>query len=301
MDFVAQPLVLCVGRNSVDIGLDVDLELLRADGKQRSGPANVTVGGQCVNAAVTLAGLGAQVAYAGVIGESDGGDMVKSFLADRNVDFSLSALVPDTPNASAYVLVDGRTGERTIIESAPDLYPALGPVVLPAQCGYVYFDGNELPASHDIAGQAQQAGIPTLTDMEVLTEDTLALLRSVDTAIVPLPIAVELAGTDDRQLMLRMLTALGPDRVAITMGEQGAVGRDAEGIVHDIAPVPCAVTDTTGAGDAFHAGFLFADSNGLAFPKALAFAARVASLKCETRGPSTDADALAELALTLQD
>ena len=296
---VEQPHVLCVGRNSVDIGLDVDLELLRADGKQRSGAAHITVGGQCVNAAVTLAGLGAQVSYAGVIGESDGGEMVKSFLASRNVDFSPSALVPHMPNASAYVLVDSRTGDRTIIESAPDQYPVLGQVVLPAQCDYVYFDGNEFPASNDIAGAARQAGIPTLMDMEVMNEATLALLSSVDTAIVPLPVAAEIAGTGDTRLMLKMLAALGPGRVAITMGAQGAIGLDAEGNQHDIPPVPCAAIDTTGAGDAFHAGFLFADSKGLAFHKALAFAAHVASLKCKTRGPSISADALVEIALTL--
>jgi len=122
--------------------------------------------------------------------------------------------------------------------------------------------------------------------------DTLALLRNVDTAIVPLPVAAEISESDDKRRMLKTLTDFGPSRVAITMGENGAVGVDAEGNEFAISPAPCRVVDTTGAGDAFHAGFLFADAKGVAFPRALDFAAKVASLKCETAGPSVGTEAL---------
>lgn len=295
METAGQPHVLCIGRNSVDIGLAVDLGMLRADSKQRTGPASISVGGQCINAAVTLAGLGARVSYAGIIGDDEGGSMVKSFLADRNVDHSLSAVVPGTPSARAYVLVDAGTGERTIVESAPDDYPVLGDIMLPADSDYVYFDGYECPASLHVAALAREAGLPTLMDMEVLTPDTLSLLQAVDTAIVPQHVAAEIAASHEIRPMLKALAALGPKRVAVTMGENGAMALEAEGAEFHVPPAPCVAVDTTGAGDAFHAGFLYADSRGASFSRALEFAASVAGLKCQTPGPSADPAELSAL------
>ena len=50
--------VLCVGRNSLDLVFSVDLAAIQAEGKQRTAVQVLLAGVQCVNAAVTLAGLG---------------------------------------------------------------------------------------------------------------------------------------------------------------------------------------------------------------------------------------------------
>ena len=93
--------------------------------------------------------------------------------------------------------------------------------------------------------------------------------------------------------MLEKLVALGARRAAVTMGAEGAVGLDGAGALCRVDAVPPEkIVDTTGAGDAFHAGFLFADISGAGFEAALRFGAEVAAVKCAHAGPSSPPDAL---------
>lgn len=291
--------VLCVGRNSVDYIFSVDLGHVRPDAKQRTGDPAIFVGGQCVNAAVTLAALGAPVAYAGVVGDDASGERVTGFLASRGIDCRAVEHAPQMANASAYILVDRTSGERSIVETAAVAWPAYGasvPEEVWAAISHVYFDGHETVASLAIAREAARRGIPTLTDAEVVTTDSLALLRSVDTAIVPKSVAAEIAGSDAPETMLAALAALGVRRSVVTMGADGAIGALERQEIVTVPAEKCQVIDTTGAGDAFHAGFLRADMGGASFEQALVFATRVAALACSIPGPSAGPAALAGLA-----
>ena len=57
--------------------------------------------------------------------------------------------------------------------------------------------------------------------------------------------------------------------------------------------------DTTGAGDAFHAGYACALARGEPFPRALRFGAAVAALKCRAWGGRAGLPTLAETAAFL--
>ncbi|ABS62603.1 PfkB domain protein [Parvibaculum lavamentivorans DS-1] len=290
--------VLCVGRNSLDLVFNVELARLRPDSKQRTSDPAVLVGGQCVNAAVTLAGLGCAVSYAGVVGGDAGAERVLAFLQERGIDCAAVETAAGMANPCAYIMVDAKTGERSIVETAPDSFPRFtGRIAekLWAVTSSVYFDGHEEDASIAIAAEAARRGVPTLTDAETLTEGTRELLSLADTAIVPGAVAMELAGSDRPDDMLRALAALGGTAHVVTLGEEGAFGAVAGGTTHRVPAFPCNAIDTTGAGDAFHAGFLFAKMAGAAFPDAMTFAARVAAKACEVRGANLDARTLALL------
>ena len=292
--------ILCVGRNSLDIVFGVDLAQLQPDSKQRTSDPARLVGGQCVNAAVTLAGLGCAVSYAGVTGDDAGGRRVLAFLKERHVDCSTVETAKGMANPCAYIMVDRATGERGIVETAPEGFPRFsGNIADEIWNGIssIYFDGHEVDASVAIAAEAARRGVPTLTDAEVLTGGTQELLSRVGTAIVPRTLAASLAGSDLPEDMLRALAELGGRVHVVTMGEEGAAGAVAgSDAIHLVPAVPCEAIDTTGAGDAFHAGFLFADLAGAPFPEAMKFAARVAAAACEVRGASLGAEALAALA-----
>jgi len=291
--------VLCVGRNSLDLVFGVDLARLQPDSKQRTSDPALLVGGQCVNAAVTLAGLGCAVAYAGVIGDDAAAARVRGFLEERGVDCSPAETAHGMAAPCAYIMVDRATGERAIVETAPPDFPSFSGRVaedLWNRTLSVYFDGHEVEASVAIAVEAARRGIPTLTDAEVLTDGTRELLARVNTAIVPRALAVDLAGSSAPEDMLRALAELGGTAHVVTMGEEGAVGAIAGEAVHFVPAFGCTAIDTTGAGDAFHAGFLFAGLAGAAFPDAMAFAARVAAAACEVKGANLGVDRLAALA-----
>lgn len=77
--------------------------------------------------------------------------------------------------------------------------------------------------------------------------------------------------------------ARGAMLAVCTLGAEGAVAVDAEGVVHRAAAVPVAVVDTNGAGDAFLAGVLDAHLSGRSVPEALEAGARSASTVLSTR------------------
>jgi fructoselysine 6-kinase len=79
----------------------------------------------------------------------------------------------------------------------------------------------------------------------------------VDVAIRSLPSVTDQAddAIDEAIDQARLIQALGPRLVAVTMGAGGAVVLDGERVVHAPAP-PTAVVDTLGAGDAFIARLL---------------------------------------------
>ena len=114
--------------------------------------------------------------------------------------------------------------------------------------------------------------------------DTLGALT--DNLIAPWQTVPQLVEHHDIVEALRAVRALGPSNVVATMGVKGAAGL-AEGADRPefVAAVACDVIDTTGAGDAFHAGYLASLLRGQTLRERLEFAAAIASKKCETAGP----------------
>jgi sugar/nucleoside kinase (ribokinase family) len=84
-------------------------------------------------------------------------------------------------------------------------------------------------------------------------------------------------------------------KVAVaTMGRKGSYGLD-ESNNHYFAPaIQCRVVDTTGAGDAYHAGFLDAWSKGSNLSEAMKFATEVAAAKCQSAGPTVTSEVLSK-------
>lgn len=80
------------------------------------------------------------------------------------------------------------------------------------------------------------------------------------------------------------LRDLGPGVVVVTEGEEGSWCASDEGSFHVPAYPTKSVVDTTGAGDVFHGGFLYARSRGWELERALRLASASASLKCRALG-----------------
>jgi len=92
------------------------------------------------------------------------------------------------------------------------------------------------------------------------------------------------------------LLSQGVRRAAIiTLGGEGALVRDADGLRHIPAIHAGPVVDTTGAGDAFNGGFACALAEGLALDDALRFATAVAALSVTKPGTAASMPARAEV------
>lgn len=129
---------------------------------------------------------------------------------------------------------------------------------------------------HDVFRRARSLGLTTSLDTgwdpntRWLQDDLRAALAQTD---VFLPNETELAnitGTKDLAEGLERALALGPSEVVAKLGAAGASYRDAESRI-DLQGLSIKPIDTTGAGDAFNAGYITARLEGRTVSERLAF------------------------------
>ncbi len=110
-------------------------------------------------------------------------------------------------------------------------------------------------------------------------------LAGVDVLKANLREAQILSGEDDPERAARTLADLGPSEVIVTLGSQGSFIL-AKGRCWSIpAFPPRALVDRTGCGDTYCAGYIFHRLRSDDIAAAGRFAAALASLKLERRGP----------------
>ena len=118
-------------------------------------------------------------------------------------------------------------------------------------------DGHDTAAATLAASWARAAGIPVVADLDDTYVGINALLDCVDYPIVSRDFPTRLTGDPDLASALKsMHRRFGCRLTAATLGEGGVLAWDGEDFCH-VAAFQVSVVDTTGAGDVFHAGFLY--------------------------------------------
>lgn len=225
------------------------------------------VGGNAVNVAVQAARLGLTVAYAGAVGPAGEaeGDRVVAALAARHVDTRLVER-RDRPTSITLVHV-GADGDRRFLHedfgACANWTP--GPDTLAVLLGarHVHIgwlqDGGALRRALVAAGVSVSQDVTVNAAPEDLGTEGLAL------AFASLPEA-DAGGAEAKAADL---VAAGAKGAVVTLGRRGSVAL-VEGRIWRAKALPVAALDTTGAGDAFIAGFLVARLRGADLPGALA-------------------------------
>ncbi|WP_225830208.1 carbohydrate kinase family protein [Streptomyces sp. NK08204] len=289
--------VIVIGFNTMDL-VFTGREALRPDHKVYADSLTQHAGGQGSNVAVDLAGLGLAVHYLGMFGDDAWGEQVRASMTDAGISVEGSVTVPDCPNHVAVVAVATTSGTRSIV-MCKDPRLTAGADLVPADAlrrtRAFYTDGHEFEASVAAAELARSLGVRVFADLEVAREDAARLLAHVDELAAPLEVIRTLAGTDDEAKALAYVRALGPAVVVATKGAEGCAGLDEQGRHFTVAAFPAEVADSTGAGDAFHAGFLAARLRGADVREAAAWGNRAGAVKCGHPGPRVPLAAMARL------
>src|SRR5215475_5749090 len=102
------------GLNAVD-QLIVVPEYPAFDAKMRLLEHRRSAGGQTATAMVTLQRLGFVTTYAGRFGSDDAGQYGLASLEKEGVNLELAEVINGARNQNAYIIIDARSGERTII------------------------------------------------------------------------------------------------------------------------------------------------------------------------------------------
>ncbi|MEZ4389314.1 MAG: PfkB family carbohydrate kinase [Candidatus Krumholzibacteriia bacterium] len=255
-------------------------------------------GGPGATAAVCLARLGARVRLATMLGDDDGGRQQRRELEAAGVECDAVRVAAGERSARAVILVDPVRETRTVLWSRGSLPPLPADAVDLAWldgADLLYHDGHEPAAGLVLAAAARARGLPVVYDAGTVREGSAELVAASSDVISSRGFAGQLTACDDPVEALRRLRRRGPGRVAMTLGEQGVLALDESGreALH-IAAFDVRVRDTTGAGDAFHAGYAFGRARGDAWVDCLELGAAVAALKCRDWGGRRGLPTLAE-------
>jgi sugar/nucleoside kinase (ribokinase family) len=242
------------------------------------------VGGNGPNTAAALGRLGASVAAAGRIGD----DLYGQFLVERLEGWGVDtgSVVRDSEAATGVTLVPvDHTGERSFLayfganarfgpgDVDRDALAAARHLHLASYFILPAMDGAPAAA---LLAQARELGLTTSVDVCWDREDRwMELLRPclphLDLLMPSEEEAFRLTHRNDPTEMAAELHAAGARTVVIKLGERGCLYSGPEG-VHPAPAFRAEVRDTTGAGDCFVAGFLFARMRGWELRRALRFA-----------------------------
>jgi sugar/nucleoside kinase (ribokinase family) len=265
------PRVVCVGDLMVDVLARLPGPL--AVGSDTPAPVGFLGGGAAANVAAWLVAAGTAATFVGRVGADPAGQEAVAGLQDAGVATAVS--VDETrPTGCCIVLVEPG-GERTMIPSA-GANGGLGLVdaraALPDEADALYLSGYALlavgarPFALDAIALARARG--WLVAVDAASAAPLAGL-TVDEFDRWLGGGAVVFANDDEAAVLTgcrgsdaaRALALRSGEAVVKSGRSGAAWSDGQQVMTVAAPqVP--VVDTTGAGDAFAAGFLHARLQG---------------------------------------
>jgi sulfofructose kinase len=278
--------VLGIGLNATDTLILVP-EFPAYAGKVAFRREMLSPGGQVATAIVGCARLGLRTRYIGTIGDDLRGQIQRESLAGTGVDTTGLIVRENTPNQTAYILIDERTGERTVLWHRSDdlrLDPAEIREQDIAAARLLHIDGYDVEAATAAARYARRHGVPVSIDVDTVYPGFEAVLEQVDYLVAGSSWPEKWTGEADPFVALSRLQDEYGFRVAsMTLGEYGSLAlRNGEWYYSPAFQVTCA--DTTGAGDAFHGAFCYAMVTGMDLMAALEFSNAAAALNCTAIG-----------------
>jgi sugar/nucleoside kinase (ribokinase family) len=291
------PFTLATGRefDAVGFGLNAVDHLIVVpqypafDTKTRLLDHKQAAGGQAATTMVALQRLGLQTAYAGRFGSDPEGKFGFQELKSENVNIEFAEVVEGARNQIAFIIVDARNGERTIIwdrDERLSYEPGEVPLALASRGRVLHLDAHDPPACARMAQAARAEGTIVTADIDNIYGGLPELLPLIDVLIGSREFPHRLTGiADERASLVELKARYGCGIVGMTKGTGGAtIYCEGEFIESPAYEVPGGCRDTTGAGDAFHGGLLYGLLSGEDVERSLRLGNAVASLKCRSPG-----------------
>ena len=276
------------GLNAVD-HLIVVPEYPAFDAKVRFSEYEKSAGGQTASAMVALQRLGLKTAYAGRFGSDEDGRFGLRAIEYEGVNLDFVEMIEGADNQIAFIIIDGRSGERTIIWNRDERLsyrPDEAPLDLAARGRVLHIDAHDPPACAVMARAARAAGAIVTADIDNIYEGLPELLPLIDVLITATEFPHRLTGiSDGRASLVEMKARYGCGIVGTTLGARGALAYCEGQFTESPAfTVPGGCRDTTGAGDAFHGGFIYGMLRGEDLETCMKLGNAVAALKCRSLG-----------------
>ena len=244
-------------------------------------------GGQVATTVVACQHWGLRTRYVGKLGDDLAATLHREAFSHAGVETHIIT-VPGTPSAQSLILVDAE-GERTVLcrrdsEDRLTLLPRDLKREWITNARALHVDGHDTEAAILAASWAREANIPVIADLDELYPNVEDLIRNVDYLIVSRDFPSRLVSEPDLEQALRKMHRRYNCRLAAaTLGPEGVLAFDGKQLLH-VPAFRVPVVDTTGAGDIFHAGFIYALLQNWPLDRQLEFACAAAALNCTAVG-----------------
>ena len=264
--------VICIGAALVDMVAKVERHPLDDDEVFVS-DLKLLSGGAAANTAYACAKLGLKTAFIGKLGPHDGfSDKIINDFKDVSLDTSLIKYSSEHGTGSAYVALNPQGDRRIYAHSGAANYLSKEDIVLEevTRAKIIFLSSlKNLEPLIEAAEIARKSDIPVILNPGMLIIDQeldniKQLLKKVDILILSQREFISLLNIQEPELNEKIilessntLLELGIKVIIITMGSKGAflMNRKESAIIS--ASKIGNVIDTTGAGDAFSAGFIY--------------------------------------------
>ncbi|HYM07935.1 MAG TPA: carbohydrate kinase family protein [Terriglobales bacterium] len=247
--------------------------------------ADILPGGQVATAVAACQQWGVRTRYVGKVGGDSAAAIHRAEFDRLGVEAHL-VTAAGCASQQAVILVDD-AGERTVLWKR-DNRLTLQPEELQREwiinARALHVDGHDTAAAVAAADWAREASVPVIADLDDLYPGVEALLEKIDFLITSRDIPGRLTGKPDlRQSLPEVRKRFGCRLAAATLGHGGVLAWDGSRF-HYAAAFQVKTLDTTGAGDIFHAGFIYGLLHEWPLPRQLDFACAAAALNCTASG-----------------
>jgi len=243
-------------------------------------------GGPIPNVTVGLSRLDYSTALIAVVGNDVIGDLGISELESEKVicDFVIKK---KQSSAVASGWIEKDSGRRTMVLSRkifirPDDL-MLSDYPIPK---IIHLDGRDMPATLKLARWAKKSGAVVSFDIGSIRNDVSSVFPLVDHLVVADSYALPFTKSRTAKQAILKLKKICKGTIIVTEGIKGSLGFENEQFYHQPA-YKVNTIDTTGAGDAFHVGYLYGLLKNKRLPSRMKLGAVVAALKCTKPGART--------------
>jgi sulfofructose kinase len=273
-----------VGLNATDTLISLPHYPSRGS-KMEFSAASVMPGGQTATAVIACQTWGLRTRYVGKLGDDDAARLHEKTFERAGVEARLIKVAGGV-SPQSLILVDGG-GERTVL-CRRDARMALKPEELDrawiVNARALHVDGYDTAAATLATSWAHDAGIPVIADLDEIYPGVEGLIANVDYMIVSRDFLCRLMNDRNLENALRRMHSRYSCRLsAATLGQDGVLAWNGKQLLHSAAyRVP--VVDTTGAGDIFHAGFIYGLLRDWPLQQTLDFSCAAAAMNCMAHG-----------------
>jgi len=301
--------ITVIGAAIIDILASPVNETVFSAGSIPMDTIRMSFGGDALNEAAILSGLGKKVQLISKVGDDEAGKRVLGFLQEKGISTDAVWVQKDLSTGINIVLIDEK-GERHFLTDPNSSLRKLDLVDIQK-----YLDDTgeiisfasmfvsplmTIPKMKELFSSLKERGKTLCVDMTKAKngeriQDIAELLPYID-YIFPNEAEISLlTGKTDLYRNIQTLLDMGVKTAVIKCGEKGCVIGDAKGI-NAIPAVPVdRCVDTTGAGDTFVSGFLWGISEGWETMECGKFACAAASFAVESIGATGGLRSLEEI------